>query len=327
MNLERTDEQRMLADSARGWLARACPLPVVRALEASERGFDADHWRAVADLGWTGLLIPEEHGGAGRAMVDFAVLCEELGRALFPSPLVPSTTLGALPLLWSGHTRWLPDLADGTTIATLIPEPGALVAFAAHADLALAVHDDELFLTDTFVSERVDSIGGEPLHRVTVDPSSGETIGPAQPVVGRAVDHATVASLAYTVGAAERTLEMTVAYAKDRHQFGRPIGAFQAVAHRCAVMRADLDACRVLAHQAAWALDRGGAADLEVAAAKAYANDAMRRVAMNAHQVHGAIGFSTEHDLQLFTRRLKAFELTYGSTASHRERVARAMGL
>src|SRR5207253_6291339 len=117
----------------------------------------------------------------------------------------------------------------------------------------------------------------------------------------RALDHAAVAQLAYVVGCAERALELSVEHAKNREQFGRPIGAFQAVAHRCADMRTDIDACRVLAHQAAWALDRGPA-DLEVAAAKSYANDALRRVFRHAHQVHGAVGFSTEHELHRYTR-------------------------
>jgi alkylation response protein AidB-like acyl-CoA dehydrogenase len=124
-----------------------------------------------------------------------------------------------------------------------------------------------------------------------------------------------VASLAYAVGAAERALELSVEHAKTRVQFGRPIGSFQAVAHRCADMRSDLDAVRYLVYQAAWCLDARGSAELEVGAAKAYGNEALRRVFMHAHQVHGAIGFSIEHDLQLFTRRVKAIE------------VARAMGL
>jgi alkylation response protein AidB-like acyl-CoA dehydrogenase len=122
-------------------------------------------------------------------------------------------------------------------------------------------------------------------------------------------------------------LELSVQHARDRRQFDRPIGAFQAIAHRCADMRADVDACRYLAYQAAWALDRAGTADAEVAAAKSYTNDAVRRVAMHAHQVHGALGFSTEHDLHLFSRRAKAFELSYGTTSRHRERLAAAMGL
>ncbi|HEX5097185.1 MAG TPA: acyl-CoA dehydrogenase family protein, partial [Acidimicrobiia bacterium] len=139
-----------------------------------------------------------------------------------------------------------------------------------------------------------------------------------------------VTALAYTVGAAESALDLSVQHARDRQQFGTPIGSFQAVAHRCADMRAEIDACRLLAYRAAWAL--GGDHEhvdvaFAVSSALGYAKDALRRVAMHAHQVHGAIGFSTEHDLHLFTRRVKAFELTAGSTARHQERFASSIGL
>src|SRR5438876_804605 len=136
-----------------------------------------------------------------------------------------------------------------------------------------------------------------------------------------------VAALAYMAGAAERALEMTVDHARTRVQFGRPIGSFQAVAHRCVDMRTDLDALRHLVYQAAWALGAGREAPLAVSAALAYGSEALRRLFMHAHQVHGAIGFSTEHDLHLFTRRAKAAELQWGSSARHHERVAQAMGL
>lgn len=139
--------------------------------------------------------------------------------------------------------------------------------------------------------------------------------------------HAAVASLAYLAGAAARALEMTVEYANTRVQFGRPIGGFQAVAHRCVDMLSDVEALRYLVYQAAWSLAAGNPSEIEAGAAKAYGNEALRRIFANAQQVHGAIGFSTEYDLQLFTRRAKAAELQWGSTAAHRERVAKAMGL
>ena len=136
-----------------------------------------------------------------------------------------------------------------------------------------------------------------------------------------------IASLAYAVGAAERVLEMTADYARTRVQFGRPIGSFQAVAHRCVDMRSDIDAVRLLTYQAAWALGTGRPSALEVSAAKAYGNEALRRIFTNAHQVFGAIGFSTDHDLHLFTRRAKATELTWGGADQHLRRVAVEMGL
>jgi alkylation response protein AidB-like acyl-CoA dehydrogenase len=129
------------------------------------------------------------------------------------------------------------------------------------------------------------------------------------------------------MGAAARVLGMTVDHARTRVQFGRPIGGFQAVAHRCADMRSDLDGLRYLVYQAAWTLAAGHPGELQVGAAKAYGNEALRAIFRHAHQVHGAIGFSTEHDLHLFTRRAKAVELSWGAASRHRDAVARAMGL
>jgi len=217
-----------------------------------------------------------------------------------------------------------------------------LVPFAAAADLLLLAVDLEdaglsLVLvggdTPEVSTRRLAATGGDPLYALTVtglavgDDAVVGPLGGARPLVDRALDHAAVATLAFLVGAAERALGLTVEHARGREQFGRPIGSFQAVAHRCADMRTDIDACRFLAYRAAWALDHQVEVELAVGAAKAYGNDALRRVFQHAHQVHGAVGFSTEHDLHLFTRRAKAFELTYGGTARHRERVAGAMGL
>jgi alkylation response protein AidB-like acyl-CoA dehydrogenase len=217
-----------------------------------------------------------------------------------------------------------------------------VVPYAAHAHLILvAATLPELGLSLVALErsapgikcERHRAIGGEPLYsisfeKVTFTPVSVlETHGNARAVLDRALDHAAVLQAAYAVGLCERALSLAVAHVSTREQFGRPIGSFQAVAHRCADMRIDIDACRYLGLQAAWRLDQGGSADLDVAAAKAYINDAVRRVFTNAHQVHGAIGYSSEYDLQLFTRRAKAFELSLGSTAMHHERVAKGIGL
>jgi alkylation response protein AidB-like acyl-CoA dehydrogenase len=180
--------------------------------------------------------------------------------------------------------------------------------------------------------ERHRDLGIEPLSAVEFRDAPAERLGGEHgghhdDAFRRSLDGAAVAQLAYAIGAAERTLEMTVAYAGDRMQFGRPIGSFQAVAHRCVDMRTDLDACRYLMYRAAWALGRDAPAELEVASAQAYGTEALRRLFMHAHQVHGAIGFSTEHDLHLYTRAAKASELMYGSASHHLETVATAMGL
>jgi alkylation response protein AidB-like acyl-CoA dehydrogenase len=214
------------------------------------------------------------------------------------------------------------------------------VPFAPHSDLILVVARTKSDAPCVVAVEpgsaglshaRLATLGGDHTYEVRfedvlVPPATlGEEKAGA--AVEQALARATVGSLAYAVGAAERVLEMTVDYAKTRAQFGRPIGSFQAVSHRCVDMRSDIDASRYLVYQAAWSLAAGRPSECEVSTAKAYGNEALQRIFKHAHQVHGAIGFSTEHDLQLFTRRAKAVELQWGSTSFHAERVARAMGL
>ncbi|HKD68731.1 MAG TPA: acyl-CoA dehydrogenase family protein [Candidatus Binataceae bacterium] len=372
MDLTLTDEQHMLAESARHFAEQVCPSDVVRQVEASDSGFSSQLWSKLCELGYPGLVLPEKYGGSGGTILDLAIVAEELGRVAFPSPLLTSVALGALPIMWSRNDwladRYLSGLTKGELIATMaLVEPGGgnewseigaagkrlttnwrlsgnkiLVPYAANADLILVAANLEgsgLSLialertTPGIKCERHRALGGDPLYslsfdRVTFTPAS--VLGPdldARAVLNRALDHAAVLQSAYAVGLSERALSLAVAHASTREQFGRPIGSFQAVAHRCSDMRIDIDACRFLALQAAWRLDQPGSADLDVAAAKAYINDAVRRVFTNAHQVHGAIGYSTEYDLQLFTRRAKAFELSLGSTALHHERVAKELGL
>jgi len=345
MDLFPTAEQEVLVQTARAFAARSVDTETARALEASDPGFDAEHWRAMVDLGWSEL-----------GPIDLALVAEALGRAALPSPLVITGALRcALPELAS---RVAPEAI--ITLAVLVPDardewhgarpPGGttltgtylLVPYADTASVIVAATADGLAMVEPGVggvaTRRASVIGADASYRVDC------TDAPSTPIAGTldtVMDHVAVVTLAYTVGAAEGALDLSVEHARDRQQFGRPIGSFQAVAHRCADMRAEIDACRLLAWRAAWALASGGdhPADIDtdadtdtdvefaVSSALGYAKDALRRVAMHAHQVHGAIGFSTEHDLHLFTRRIKAFELTAGSTARHQERFADAIGL
>ena len=143
--------------------------------------------------------------------------------------------------------------------------------------------------------------------------------------VSRALQRAAVAKSIEMVGGAQQVLEMTVDYAKERVQFDRPIGSFQAVQHHCANMAIYVDSARYLAYQAAWKLSEGLPCDMEVAAAKAWASDAYRRVCSLGHQVHGAIGFTLDHDMQLYSRRAKAAEVVFGDADFHREAIARVL--
>ena len=151
-------------------------------------------------------------------------------------------------------------------------------------------------------------------------------VGEGWPVVRRVLQYGAVGKCAEMIGGAEAVLEMTVDYAKERKQFGRPIGSFQAIQHHCANMATDVETSKYIAYQAAWKLGEGQEASVEVATAKAWVSDAYKRVCALAHQCHGAIGFTREHNLQLYTRRAKAAELAFGDADFHRETVAEAIG-
>lgn len=343
MNLELSDEQRLLADTARRFV---------------DRHDGSDPWLAMCAAGWPGLSIGEEDGGAGGTLLDLALVCEALGRGPIASPLIASSVLAGVPIYSNGtdeqRARWLPGIAAGTTIGTwavLEPEmrdewdeprmsgtgtlsgTKLLVPWASQADVMVVKTADGLRIVEpaagTVHVEPHEGLDGEPLAAVTFNGAVGEPLGPNHDRVTVAVtlDHAIGVRLAYAVGAAERALELTVQHAKDRQQFGRPIGSFQAVAHRCAEMRAEIDACRYLAYRAALTIENNTAPAAAITTAKSYANDALRRVFAHAHQVHGAIGFSTEHELHRFTRVAKAFELSFGGPTQHRDRLATAMGL
>ena len=147
------------------------------------------------------------------------------------------------------------------------------------------------------------------------------------PAVARIIELAAVGKCAEMLGGADRVLDMTVNYAKDRVQFGRPIGSFQAIQHHCANMATDVEGCRYVTYEAAWRVSERLPATQEVAIAKAWVSDAYRRVCALGHQSHGAVGFTKEYDLQLFTRRAKSAEVAYGDADYHRELVAQGLGL
>ena len=146
-------------------------------------------------------------------------------------------------------------------------------------------------------------------------------------IVDRTLRRAAVGKCIEMVGGAQAALEMTIQYAKDRVQFGRPIGSFQAVQHHCANMATDVDGSRMIAYEAAWMMSEGLPCAKEAAMAKAWVSDAYRRVVALGHQIHGGIGFTMDHDMQLYYRRAKAAELAYGDGDFHRESVAALMGI
>jgi alkylation response protein AidB-like acyl-CoA dehydrogenase len=364
MYFDLTDEQRAIKATAHDFLASRFKSERIREIAASESGFDEGGWKEMAELGWAGLALPEEWGGQGLGIVELAVLFEEMGYALAPSPLLSNTVAG-LAIAAGGsdeqRERWLRLLAEGELLVTpaLIDagapaEPGEF-AMAARAGADGAVLDGEKTLVmdaasaDAFLvatSDNTRYFVEKDAAGVTVAPEEsidltrrlssvrfeGVRVAPENRLPGGEAEYfpvflrACVALAAESTGVAQRALDMSVAYAKDRQQFGRPIGAYQAVSHRCAQMLLETENSRSAVYGAAWAADaEPESLPLAACMAKAYASDAGWRVPDAAIQVHGGIGFTWEHDLHFFLKRGRANAATFGDAKWHRERVADAV--
>jgi alkylation response protein AidB-like acyl-CoA dehydrogenase len=360
MNFEFTDDQDAIKRTARDFLSARYKLETVRGLAADERGFTDEQWRELAELGWPGVIVPEEHGGLGLGTVELVVISEEMGYALAPSPL-QSDIAAALLLVAAGtaeqRERWLEPLAAGELRGTVavwdegagwapdgsVAEPaagGAMTATkiavpdAASADFAILSGANGrhylVELSDPSVQITVEAALDETrkLYRVALDGTPVQALEDEPDRIARAYATIVTALAAENVGVAQRAMEMAVAYAKDRKQFGRPIGVNQAISHRCAQMLLEVEGARSLSYWAAWALDHEPERAIQAASmAKAYAGDAGFRVTASSLQVHGGIGFTWEHDLHFFLKRAKANAHAFGDARWHRDRVAELAGV
>lgn len=345
MDFTLSADQEELRTVARSYLEDRCPSEVVRRLEDDERGYLPEMWSEMAEMGWVGLALP----GGGGTLLDLAVIFEELGRAVSPTPLFSTVVLGGLTLAEAG--RLPPGVADGeTVIGTALADvaPDALtadvsgskarvtgtVAFSydvASADLLLVAAGPVLVLLDGsgpgIEASRLDTISNDRLFELRIDGADGEVVGNTADLLPGALVRATALRTVEIVGVMARALEMAAEHARTRVQFGKPLGAFQAVQHRLADMLLDLEGARWGAYRAAWALSQGSGAEREVSVAKAWAADACQRVAFGAQQVHGGVGVDLDYDLHLYFRRAKALEVELGSAPEHRSRVAGTLGL
>ena len=302
MNFDLTDDQRTIKSTARELLVARFPFAEVRRLAFDdERGFTDAQWDEMVGLGWPEI--------AELGTVELIVVAEELGYAVAPTPLQSTWAAGLLlgePLAGGRRGAVVRDglAADAGTADVLVDWEGAVLTGAEVEPVRALDPTRRLF--------RVSGGSREPL--------GGD--------LDRARQQVMVMSAAESVGVAQRALELAVAYAKERKQFGRAIGSYQAVSHACAQMLLEVEGARSAVLWAAWALDHEPAeAALAAACAKAYASDCGRRVTRAALQVHGGIGFTWEHDLQFFLKRGEANAHAYGSAAEHRERIAALAGL
>jgi len=367
-----SEEQEMLRSSVKDFLEQECPITYTRQMMEDDTGYSEEKWKKMAELGWQGLIFPEEYGGSGLDMVDMVVVLEEMGKTVMPGPFFPTVILGGLGILLGGSKaqkkKYLPGIAAGSIKATLaqVEESGrwdaAGIALPATKDgdefvldgVKLFVHDAHvsdvmivaartsgkgekgitLFLVDTKAPgvsvtllktmDQARKLCEAKLDRVRVgkDAVLG-SVGKGWSVLERLIDRAKVALCAEMCGGAQRVLDMSVEYAKVREQFGRPIGSFQAIQHKCANMLVQTESAKSATYYAAWAVANGvPEAHLAACMAKAYCSDAYRFVSGEGIQIHGGIGFTWEHDMHLFFKRAKGSEVTFGDATWNRELVA-----
>ena len=358
MDLDFSEEQQLLRETVRRLCAEYAPISAVRAMEDDATGFPAELWKQLGEVGVNGLLIPEEFGGSAQSMIDAAIVYEELGRALAPSPHFVSAIVSASALLAAAtdaqKKHWLPKIASGEAILTpawLEPDCGfgpkgvqleakaagdgfvlsgvkRHVAFASAATRLLVLArtgagagDIDLFLVDpraagvTLTQQR--SLAADAQYKVefaNVRVAAGDRIGAAGSgwKTWDAVLHDAIILLAaWAMGGAERALEITVQYAKDRKQFDKPLGAFQSISHYLADAATAVDGGKTLVYEAAWARATGRKTARLAPMAKLFACQTYRDVTAMCQQVWGGVGFTIEYDIQLYFRRAKQLQITW----------------
>jgi alkylation response protein AidB-like acyl-CoA dehydrogenase len=336
MNFDLNDEQQEIKRTAHEFLASRYKPEKVREL-AEARSYDDALWKEISELGWPGIAIAEDDGGQGLGMVELAVLLEEAGIACAPTPLL-GTAGAALIISAAGsdeqRAEWLPKLASGeatgafggfdhrangdaeSTLFCDLPTADVVVTFHNGGAFLAPASDVEFEAFEAIDATRSYGLVSEP----TGDPLPGD--------VDAGRDRLAVAIAAELTGIAQRTLEMATDYARERQQFGRPIGAYQAVSHRLAAMLLATEESRSLTYYASWTAD-AEPESLPMAAAMAGARsaDAGWEVPASALQVLGGIGFTWEHDLQFWLKRGRVAGRMLGSPRDHRERVAGLSGL
>jgi alkylation response protein AidB-like acyl-CoA dehydrogenase len=327
VDFELSEDQQALGQAAGDLLDGRSPMTIVRA--AMDRGGEADEklWAAMVEQGWSALIVPEEDGGLGLGWVEAAVVLEQVGAHVAPAPILGQ--LVALDVL--GETDWGPRLVAGDAVAAVAPRLGEPVPYAPSADVVVVPEDGHLVALD-LTGHRPPSEPAMDLTRPLgwLRPDAVVTAPRLVLGGGGEIAHFTdVASVAYSaelLGVAQRALDLAVAYAREREQFGRPIGSFQAVKHRCADMLVDVEGMRSATYWAAWCVS-AGEADASVAAstAKCWCSDAATRVLASALQVHGGIGFTWENDLHLYLKRAQLDALSFGDARFHRVRLGKML--
>jgi alkylation response protein AidB-like acyl-CoA dehydrogenase len=354
MNFGLNDSQVFLRDSAREFFGGECPPAIVRQAMDTGTAHDAALWSQLVTQGYTGVIFDEDLGGIGLGIIELVLVMEEAGRALLPGPLFSTVALAGAVIDACGspeqRRQLLTPICRGEICATLAVlesggswDPAAVTMTMANGRLS----GEKLFVPDAAVARvilvvardgvyvveakapgvRIEPMSGMDLTRklsaVTFQDVEAERLAHSDGLA-RGLQIAATALAAELVGGMQRTLDLTVEYAKTRKQFGKPIGQFQSVQHQCADMYLETESARSAVYYAAWALqERAPDAAVAAAVAKIYASDAARTVGNRGIQVHGGMGFTWENDLHLYYRRAKASETMLGDATFHREQLAR----
>ena len=380
MDFGYSEEQVMLRTSARDFLEKECTKEVVRNLLYQDaKGYSPEMWKKMADLGWLGLVFPEEYDGIGSSFLDLSVLVEEMGRALLPGPFMSTVVWCGLPILNYGteeqKREFLPKIASGDMILALaLYEANGGIEAGDMAEVKASLTGDDyvingrkLFVRDAHVTDYLlcvartkDGVNKEegitlflvdaksPGIATTVEATmTGEkqcevvftnvrvpkknilrALDQGWPIVKKIILWGTAAECSHMVGGARWALEDSVEYAKERIQFGRPIGSFQAIQHHCANMVIDVESATSITMYAAWAVSEDHPeAALATSAAKAWCSDIYNKVTALGIQIHGGIGFTWDHDMHLYFKRAKASEVAFGDGDYHREMVAKLLAI
>ncbi len=330
------EDPLLLQSTLRDFLAKECTPEVVRALWASERGHSPELWARLAALGAPGVMVPEAWGGMGLDECSAVLLFEEAGRAALHEPLIATAAVAAPLLSGLGDPErwgpWLARIAGGEAIVAVADPTRPLVGDAQLAALLILYRGDEVHAVEPAGVALTRQPANDParrLYSVVWKPGAKTRLAAGaagQALAAAALDRGALASAAELCGAGERLVELAASYAGQRHQFGRPIGAFQAVKHLLATVKVKLEYARPALQRAAWSVAHGAPGrSAHVSMAKLLAGEAALQAARAALQVHGAIGYTWEQDLHIWMRRAWSLETAWGGGAFHRGRVGQAI--
>ena len=351
-----SEEQEMLRDMAREWTTKESPVAAFRKLRdsGSEDGFDRAAWRTMAEMGWTGVVIPEKHGGSDFGWLSMGLVVEELGKTLTASPLVASTVAASAIVLGGSEeqqAKWLPRIASAAVIATVAIDEGprhdpakiavsvsggklsgtkSFVPEAHGADVFVVAAKDGLYLVEKgegVVLSGRRLVDQRSFAEVTFNGAPAERLeGGGESLLADVLDRARILAASEMLGMAQQVFDVTLDYLKQRVQFNQVLASFQALQHRMADLFGDLAMMRSAIEGGLQALDSGFGVARAATVAKAEANRVLHKISNEGIQLHGGIGMTDEYDIGFYVKRARVLEAQWGSAGFLRDRFAALAG-